>query len=640
MKTKTTITTTKTKKITNKLTALQTYTRLVKVDSVIAKVAKISEVTQIGRGEKRTRSFMQNAWKKRAKEATKKAIQLARKLEKPKKIAAAIDAIMEQWKTDVLPVFISEFSLAYRLGRKAGCKKATRQIKGSLRYGLPKETPVTKAKAPVELLPSFDIIDQENLKALTKHQVFWIGDFYKKGVSKQIAATTKDVMARWGEGATIAGRRMGQKIGENFAHVRLPSGFVGTPKQYFSGLTANAFTVARVHGQMRSFAEIGIKTYTISNPVDKRTCSRCAHLDGKRFTTKQGVDAMHSELSAKSKAGVKAAHPWLSLGEIQKISPKPGFVGGAAGVKDAKALSEAGQALPTFHFKCRCTVDIGTDSMSYSNLVPLTPPTVRKPSRPLEMRPPRAKIATLKDRIGQMLLTSIIRKTSFTHVEGEKFAFLEMQSIQPKNKKEVTALWKTTGTEKAEASFYRLDRELGGKTIVSPTVARDPGLGSGVGTLQHFEKHWKVTDKITDAQKRRIRLLDFVSGNSQRRKGNILKTGAGIAVVNNDGGFKSTTPKKYYYPTSDKLKDLSKTDVKKLKKIGLKRIAEILEQEGISKKAARLALLRAKLVIDKPDLLTKSQTKALWKDLETHPTRHLKSKDVKKIDTILSTIYK
>jgi hypothetical protein len=277
--------------------------------------------------------------------------------------------------------------------------------------------------------------------------------------------------------------------------------------------------------------------------------------------------------------------------------------------------------------------------MTYNNLVPLTPPTVRKPSRPLELKPPKAKIATLNDRIAQMLRTSIIRKTSFTHIEGEKFEFLEMQA---NNKKTVTALWKTAETEKEEASFYRLDRELGGKTIVSPTIARDPGLGSGVGTIQHFEKRWNVTDKITDAQKRRIRLLDFVSGNGRRRKGNILKTGAGagIAVVNNDGGFKQTTPKKYYYPTVDKLKDLSATDVKKLKKIGLKRIAEILEQEGVPKKAARLALLRAKLVIDKPNLLTKKKTKILWDDLEKDPKKHLKSKDIKKIDSILGAIYK
>lgn len=627
-----------TTKTTNKLTALQTYVRLFKADSVISKVAKISEVTQIGRGEKRTRSFMLKAWQKRANEATKKAVALAKKRKKPEEIAAAINAIMEKWRTDVLSVFISEFSLAYRLGREVGYKKATRQIKTSLRYGLPKQTTVTKAdNIGAELLPSFDLVDRQNLKALTKHQTFWIGDFYKGGVSQQIAATTKNVMARLGEGSTIVGREMGKQIRDNFKNVRIPSGFVGTPKSYFSGLTANAFTVGRVHGQMRSFAEIGIKSYTISNPVDKRTCKRCAHLDGKRFTTKQGVDAMHNELSAKSKAGVKAAHPWLSLGEIQKLSPKPGYVGGKAGAKDAKALSEAGQALPPFHFKCRCTVDIGVDSMTYSNLIPLTPPTARRPSRPLEMKPPGAKLATLADRLAGMLRTSVIRKTAFHHVEGEKFSFLEMQAP---NKKTIKALWKTEGTEKAEASFYRLDRELGGKTIVTPTVARDPGLGSGVGTLQYFEKHWAVTDKITKAQKRRIRLLDFVSGNGQRRKATILKTGAGIALINNDGGFKKTIPKKYYYPTTDKISDLSKTDVKKLKKVGLQRFAEILEQEDISKKAARLALLRAQLVIDKPELLTKSKTKTLWNDLEKDPKKHLKAKDVKKIDKILSSVYK
>lgn len=613
-------------------TTIKNYVSLALADRLVAKSAGISEVTQIGRGEKRTRSFLNNAWDRRAKQATKKAVSLAKSLKSPKIISNEVNAIMERWKTDVLSVFATEFGIAYRLGRFVGFKKATKQIKGSLEYGLPKE--VEKADV-AELLPSFDLVDQENLKALTKHQTFWIGDFYKKNVSDAIAETTKEVMVIAGGGSAAAGRLMNERISENFKHVKIPKGFIGTPKQYFSGLTANAFTVARVHGQVRSFAEIGITTYTITNPADKRTCSRCAHMDGKRFTTRQGVDQMHKELAVDTKQGVKDVHPWLSLKEIQKISPKPGFVGGKVGDKDAKALSEHGQALPPYHFKCRCTVDVSTESSTYSNLIPLTPPTPKKISRVLETKPP-GKTFIQNDKISQMLRTGIVNKTSTKNIGGRKTKLLEMKTH---DNKKVSALWKPIKEHNEETAYYRLDREIAGKIIVPATISRDPGIKEGIGVVQQYEKEWKQIYEASEYENKRIRLLDFLSGKGTRRNGDLFKTKQGVVVLNNNDSFKIKSPKKYFFPTKLKEKDLNKIDLENLKKIKLSRIVNILQEENIPKKSARLVLLRVLTLKNDPKILTKKNTTEIWEILEKEPSKLIKSNDIAKIDKVLKHVY-
>jgi hypothetical protein len=618
------------------LTALQTYIRLVVADQVVSKVSKISEITQIARGEKRTRSFLLSAWLKRSKEAVNKSVSLAKKLENPKTISKEIDKIMERWKHDILSVFTTEFTNAYRLARFVGFKKVTKQIKGSLRYGLPKETTIQKSEV-VELLPTLDLIDKKNIEALIKHQVFWIGDFYEKGVSPAIAKLTKEAMVEAGGGSLEAGKLMKEKISQNFNYVRIPKGFVGTPKSYFSGLTANAFTVARVHGQMRSFAEIGVQTYTISNPSDKRTCSRCAHLNGKTFTTRQGVDQMHSELSASSKSAVKESHPWLSLKELQKISPVPGYVGGKPGVSDSQSLSRSGQALPPFHFKCRCTVDVSAESMEYSKLTPLTPPTVNVKSRAIEIGPTRrthSATSLYNDRVAKMLLTGIVKKQSIINIGGKKTKLLNFETHDKKN---VSALWKNP--DPGEVAFYRLDREMGGRTITSPTIVRDPGVGAGKGTIQHFNKNWKIAEKLTEGQSKRIRLLDFVSGYGSRAPDTIFAVGSGIVIINNNG-FKEKISKKYYFPTEQKIKKINKNDIKRLRSIKFVRLAEIFQTSEISKKAAKLALLRIKFVIDNSKILTEKSTVSVFNDLKSNPKKYLKSRDIKGIDIILDKVYK
>lgn len=377
------------------------YAGLVLSDNLIVKAVAVSEIAQMARIEVRMREYLIATWQRRQTKAIKQATSMAKQLKPPSSISAAISKHMADWDEEILPAFLAEVEKTYRLAREVAFKKATRRTKQSLSYPIPErpgveatgvatEKAAKGAKAVARIRPSFDLADEQAIKALKKQQVLWIGKHYQRRVSPAIAEVTRTTMAEVGRSAAVAGTLMAKRVADTLSHVKVPGGFMGSTPQYFEGLTANAMTVARVHGQIRSFMEIGIVTYSISNPGDKRTCARCAHMDGKVFKVQQGGEQMQRELGAKDPDAVKTAHPWLSLNQIKFISPTGGPMAGKAGATDSKALAGKGQALPPYHFKCRCTVDIGTDSMTYQSLQPLSAPIPGKPIVPIMPKIPVA----------------------------------------------------------------------------------------------------------------------------------------------------------------------------------------------------------------------------------------------------------
>lgn len=350
---------------------------------ILAKAARISEVTQIGKKEKTLDSFLNKTWEARKKEAIQKAVSQIKKTTTPQRIISIINNTMENWENDVKTFFESSAFDMFELGRIAGFKKATRQDNRTLRYGIGERggnSIEDIKKQDFNITPSLTLADKQAIAALTEHQVFWIGKFYKSGLSKKIGQLVRETILETGMGSVSAGKVLRKTLEDAFSFVQIPKGFNGTPQSYFEMLSANTATVARVTGQLRSFAEIGITTYRISNPGDKRTCQRCAFMNGREFTVTQGLRQMEADLNADSPEAVKEVHPWLTLKEMK-----------AVGTTNT-ALAKAGLALPTYHGKCRCTVDISTSSQTFDNLQPIIPPAPNKPTKPININPIREKI--------------------------------------------------------------------------------------------------------------------------------------------------------------------------------------------------------------------------------------------------------
>lgn len=325
-------------------------------DEAVAKALGLSEVAQIARTEGRMRQFMLAQWMAYARRAVSRAAALARAGKPAKTISATVRREMRQFPSAVLPRTTKELDKIYRLARTAGWKKATGQTKASLSYDTPNLTEIIKAtpKAGFAINPSFTVVDEAAVAALQEQQVFWLGQLYGEQVAEGISTTVSEAMIEAGASRRVAGNLIQERLTEQLGHIRTPGGFHGSAAQYFEGVAANAATHARAFGQLTSMDEVGFTTYYVTNPSDSRTCPVCNHVDGKVFTVSQGKKQMEAVLDADSPDAVKAVHPWLSIKAIEKISPNPG----KQSLADSKALAGAGQALPPYHFRCRCAVDV------------------------------------------------------------------------------------------------------------------------------------------------------------------------------------------------------------------------------------------------------------------------------------------
>lgn len=616
------------------------YIRLAASDLLIAKALKLSEVAQIARAEVRLRELLEAKWDKHAANATKQASTMARQGKSASQIAAAIRKEMQKWAEEITNTFNAEVAGVYRNARVAGYKKAHRTTAASLQYNTPSTAKVVKAK--VEALPSFDVVDDAAVQSLEEHNTFWIGEHYDKNLSNSIRDTTRKTMVEAGASPAAAGKLMAQRVKDMLGKVVTPTGFIGTSKQYFEGLVANAMTVGRVYGQMRSFAEAGIRRYTIVNPGGSRMCEVCAHLQGKTFELEQGLKQIETELQIDDPKGIKKAHPWVSLKQLKEVSPNSGRLKGKAATSDSAALAKAGFSLPPYHFKCRCTVDIADDIKSYSELMPMSFPTRNVGTKPIVPPIPKPKLKP-EDVILRNLLTG---KMTEYHNIGKGVNGAKMATLETPDKKVVKAIWKPKSSEMSnlrpnikagtyhnrEAAMYQLDKELGGANVVPPTVSRNPGVKE-VGSLQHYVEGAKGMDDlhysamtrqvreamIDDERMRKLFLLDIIGANDDRHMGNVMfkviekagKTQYQAIAIDNGLTFPSGKPSRWIYAFDRDTKAheawamLDKKSVTMVKRIKMDRLATICVENEIPEDAAVQAMVRTRALQLDPDIIKK-----------------------------------
>jgi hypothetical protein len=324
-------------------------------DAIIAKAARVPTMAQIARIETVLRSFLLAKWNLLAEAATKKAASMASQGVKSDAIEKVIADIMRKWSKQVIDRFDLDIARVYRLSRIAAWNKVKTR-KGSLTYD------IEVAKASVAE-PKFDVQDKQALEIIAEDHVFWIGDHYDTAVRSAIKEVVRDTILEAGQDRARAGEKMAKRVLEELDRVSIPKGYSGTARGYFEGLTANAATVARSYGNMRSFKQGLIERYEINNPEDDRTCQVCSHMDGKVFTVQQGENQIGREMKRKGdpKEHMKKVHPWVSMKALRGISSKAGNVSD----RDSAGLAKAGLALPPYHFRCRCGVDISTEIDSW-----------------------------------------------------------------------------------------------------------------------------------------------------------------------------------------------------------------------------------------------------------------------------------
>lgn len=284
---------------------------------------------------------------------------------------------------------------------------------------------VRKARTAAQLATSLEAVDRDAVKALTRHQVYWVGNAYE-AVSPRIAAVSRAIVEQ-GVSSREAGKALQQALTthlglsrpgaqqELFAPtVAVPRGWNGTAIQYFDALAANTVNVARSIGAVRAFRDVGATHLQIQALGDERTCELCHWMNGKVFEV-EGAAALGDQLvAAKTPDEVRTLKPWLHLGRVLKGS---GLTRADAGqIPQAKMgrLSALGMHLTPFHMKCRCVENVAAVG-DFSVLVPDLPapppaptpaPTPPPPSTPAPAAPAVPRIPVTSSDV-QALMSAV-----------------------------------------------------------------------------------------------------------------------------------------------------------------------------------------------------------------------------------------
>jgi len=225
-----------------------------------------------------------------------------------------------------------------------------------------KLTPVKKAELP-EITPSIWIAaDEEAIVALTEMMGQSTSTFYGQSCQKAVSESVKKNIFERNLTTAQAAKAMQKdltkalrlKDGALESKV-IPSGFKGTANQYFSGLVEHNGTMSRTSSALNSLLGVGVKKFKVYSIRSARTCLGCLAMHGKSFTVDDGVKHMNKLLGAESKDDLKEIQPSFHFESKDGYKNKDQL---KAKMKEAKGIADAGIALPPYHFRCKCYVDM------------------------------------------------------------------------------------------------------------------------------------------------------------------------------------------------------------------------------------------------------------------------------------------
>lgn len=228
--------------------------------------------------------------------------------------------------------------------------------------------------------PVFDLVDKRAVQAISRQQVFWVGDFYTDKLSTRIRAVSNDVLLERGFSHSEAAEELGNVLRQEFGLVdaakgptkyapKIPARYAGRSELYLRQVASTAAHQARTFGRLIAYQQGGIKRLRLTNPNDDRTGKICRQMDGQIVTVAAASTQMNNILAAKSPTQVKAAAPWLTSKGVSDVlgGAKPGSP------KATRRLETAGLAgdatmIPPFHGECLAA---DTQVVTARGLVPI-----------------------------------------------------------------------------------------------------------------------------------------------------------------------------------------------------------------------------------------------------------------------------
>lgn len=200
----------------------------------------------------------------------------------------------------------------------------------------------TVGKAVAESIPaikvSFGLADKTAINWLTEHHLYWIGNYFDKNLSANIANTVAEGMAQG-----LGRKEIGSMLSNFFEDY---PGVPIKPLNYWRGLAATATRRSQSFGILGGLDEVGFKEYIWVTAEDERVCDICLEMDGKTFSVAAAMNQRQQLINATDPEDVKQITPWPSLDEIVD--------------KSNAELQMNGIGMPPIHGSCRCDIVVAT----------------------------------------------------------------------------------------------------------------------------------------------------------------------------------------------------------------------------------------------------------------------------------------
>lgn len=207
----------------------------------------------------------------------------------------------------------------------------------------------------------FRLVDRNAVRALTKEQPFWVGEFYSTHMSDRIRDISRKAIVQQGLGRREAAKVMARVLRKELswaggpAKLRgidvIPARFAGNVGGYSEILVANAANRGRNMAFLSSFADAGIERFRWNSVLDERTSEVCTFLNGREFAVETGTKLMGEVSDAETPAEVKEITPWRSEGQLRTTAGK-----GPTSTQNAR-LAAAGVMVPPAHGRCRSVIE-------------------------------------------------------------------------------------------------------------------------------------------------------------------------------------------------------------------------------------------------------------------------------------------
>lgn len=269
-------------------------------------------------------------------------------------------------------------------------------------------------------------------------------------------------------------------------------------------------------------ARQGITSYTVINPLDRKTCPVCRRMHGVIYTVKSAVEYVERRAGVDSPEGLKKDFPFPRLNNVDNMS--------------MAARRDKGYNLPPYHGRCRCEINYLGSSSTWE---PVSPKKQDDEWKKIKAGKFKRDTADATRSLGGSHTKSI-----YVDLLGRQWMF-----------KPYTGPGINFSGE-AEEAAYKLQR------LLDPNVpeVRALRINKRKGSIQpiltdiespEFPIHLLHSGKVTQEQLERLQkeqVLDWLLGNNDVHKGQFLLLKNGDVIpIDKGGAFRFiNTPKEQY----------------------------------------------------------------------------------------------